>query len=73
MTFYEKMDSERYEREAQIYKHFKYPQKGEGKFFNYRLLQPDEVPSWLMTTVIPFYILLLLMVPFPAGVERRRN
>lgn len=51
---YEKMDSERYENESKIYKFFRYPQKGEGKFFNYRLLQPEEVPSWLVTQVSLF-------------------
>ena len=46
------MDNERYERESKTYKHFKFPQKGEGKFFNYRLLQPDEIPNWLIINTV---------------------
>lgn len=49
--YFEQLDNERYAREEKLYKHFKWPQKSEGKFFNYRLMQPDEVPSWVQNDV----------------------
>jgi ATP-dependent helicase STH1/SNF2 len=45
--FYEQLDQERYEREKHIYPNFRHPQKGEGKFHNYRLITLDEVPGWV--------------------------
>jgi hypothetical protein len=30
-----------------MYKHFKDPSKGDGKFFNYRLCGPDDTPDWI--------------------------
>lgn len=50
-AFYQQIDQERYEREKHIYPSFRYPQKGEGKFHNYRLIDPEEVPSWVKEDV----------------------
>jgi len=49
--FYEQLDQERYEREKHIYSNFRHPQKGEGKFHNYRLITLDEVPAWVKEEV----------------------
>jgi ATP-dependent helicase STH1/SNF2 len=47
-TYFQQMDADRYEKEKLTYKHFQYPPKVEGqKFFNYRLIQEDEVPMWV--------------------------
>jgi len=45
------MDQERYEREKPTFKHFQYPSKNDEKFFNYRLIQEDEVPPWVKVNV----------------------
>jgi hypothetical protein len=41
------MDESRYQSEKNKFKHFKYPSKKDNKFFNYRLVQEDEVPYWV--------------------------
>ena len=46
------MDEERYEREKKMYKHFpeSMDNTGDGskKFFNYRLMNYDEIPGWFV-------------------------
>ena len=51
MVLFDNMDNERYEKEVKDYKYFKRPQKGDSKFFNYRLMQPEEVPEWVKSEV----------------------
>jgi len=50
-SFYQQIDQERYEREKRLYPNFKYPQKGEGKYVNYRLMTLEEVPAWVKEDV----------------------
>lgn len=45
------MDKERYEREKHQFINFKEPQKGDTKFFNYRLTSEQEVPDWIKSHV----------------------
>lgn len=49
------MDKERYEKEKDIFKFFKEPQKGDTKFHNYRLISEEEVPEWIKSRVIYIY------------------
>ena len=41
------MDKERYEEEKNLFPKFKEPQKGDSKYFNYRLISEEEVPEWI--------------------------
>lgn len=55
-----KMDEERYERERKIYKNFpeSLDNAGEGgkKFFNYRLMAYEEIPTWFLSAVTFYFI-----------------
>lgn len=46
------MDKERYEEEKNFFKKFKEPQKGDSKYYNYRLITEEEVPEWIKASVI---------------------
>lgn len=46
------MDKERYEDEKTYFKKFKEPQKGDSKYYNYRLITEEEVPEWIKASVI---------------------
>ena len=45
------MDKERYELEKNTFKKFKEPQKGDSKYYNYRLITEEEVPEWIKSSV----------------------
>lgn len=45
------MDKERYEKEKKLFKKFKEPQKGDSKYYNYRLITEEEVPEWIKAAV----------------------
>eukprot|EP01016_Furgasonia_blochmanni_P053542 TRINITY_DN866_c0_g1_i11.p1 TRINITY_DN866_c0_g1~~TRINITY_DN866_c0_g1_i11.p1 ORF type:complete len:576 (-),score=174.21 TRINITY_DN866_c0_g1_i11:54-1781(-) len=50
LNIFEQMDKDRYEVEQNLFKTFKYPQRDEGRFYNYRLITEEEVPSWVKAT-----------------------
>ena len=44
------MDQQRYEEEKEQFKHYKDVVRNSNKGINYRLIQEDEVPSWIRQT-----------------------
>ena len=52
MNYFDAMDKERYEKEKKTFKKFKEPQKGDSKYYNYRLITEEEVPDWIKTAVL---------------------
>lgn len=51
MNLFDAMDKDRYEHEMKVFKKFKEPQKGDSKYFNYRLITEEEVPEWIKSSV----------------------
>ena len=54
LNMFDQMDKERYEKEEKVFKFYKEPQKGDSKFYNYRLMSEQEVPEWIKSRVNKF-------------------